>query len=395
MEQKKKNRLASILHIKQNTQGTSNEISFSVLDAYKQQAEDKKSVPSSFLSSSGESSLHIPSATPKIENVSRETPSLPYNPEAEIARRKRKRKIRQVVSGVLGTLLLVSVGVGVTWFLYQQYEQQTLVRIELKDTIKRIASTDTSILSLDELLKEEVNQEDLASMQTLHDKIPHIQEELEEALQEANGLINQFTTGRDREAAGQTANAASARIAMFEAGHTLLDATVSTYHQAEDLNKAWSYMLDANTNVSEASTLVAQSTAENVKEASDKINQALDKLNQASEIFATLAFELPVEEITPYTTYIEKRTEGLNHALASNEAILLQDRQTAEYHNQRYNDIENEVANLAQGLPVNPTDKLYKRFDDQTKDDFNKYYDARQDAGAADSFLREYLGEAK
>ena len=64
-------------------------------------------------------------------------------------------------------------------------------------------------------------------------------------------------------------------------------------------------------------------------------------------------------DLQPYLDYIAVKLESLGYALASNDAILLQDRKTAEDNNRLYNEKDAEAAQLAALLPESPTAERY------------------------------------
>lgn len=390
---RKKNKLTGSMHIKQHTQGTSNEISFSVLDARKQQADagsDKSDVSWGVLG--GESAKGSGQKTSSKRGVSRET-TKPYNPDQEIARRKRRRRLSRVVSGVVGTLLLVGVAGGVGWYFYQDIQTQDATRGQLHEAVALIAETDDTVLTLDDLLKQEVNEETVKEMERLQDGFPDAEDKLDTARQDATAVIDTLHGSKDREAAGQAANAATARVSMFEAGSSIIDKTAEVFETAQRVEAAWNEVLAADAAAREAASLVADTTPENVQRASERANEAIETFNQASNEFSALRDEKAPIDAQAYVDYIAKRVESLGYALSSNAAILVQDKQTAESFNEQYNAADAEAAAMAAELPKTPTETLYDQYDNETADLFDSYNSARATASAADSFLRDYLGE--
>lgn len=390
---RRKSKLAGSLHIKQNTQGTSNELSFSVLDARKQRADagsDTNEVSWGVLG--GESSKTGGQRTSSKRAVSRET-SMPYNPDQEIARRKRRRRLSRVISGVVGTLLLVAVAGVAGWYIYQDIRVQDTTRGELHEAVALVAETDETVLTLDDLLKQEVDETTVEEMQALQKGFPEAEKKLDTAGDEAAAVVDTLHGSKDREAAGQAANAAAARVSMFEAGSEIIDKTIDVFETAQRAETAWSDVLAADALAREASHLVTDTTPDNVQRASEKANEAIEAFNQASSEFSALRDEKARDDMQAYVDYIAKRVESLGYALLSNEAILVQDKQTAESFNEQYNAADAEAAAMAAALPKSPTEALYDEYDNETAALFDEYNNARATASAADSFLRDYLGE--
>lgn len=389
---RKKNKLASILHIKEHTEGTSNEISFSVLDAYSKQANGGKERSHTFWPEPGTSANRSRSRGGK-KDVSRETSNASYDPEQEIARRKRNRRIRRVLSGVAGTFLLIAVAIGVGWYVLKDHQGQVDTRTMLVDSVANIAETDHDILALDDLLKQSVNETTVDQMKTLQESIPAAVKKLDHAAQEASPLVERFHANKDKEAAGQAVNAATARKEMFEQGTRIMNEAMSTYELAAQLDEAWNSVLNADTMARTAAELVEKTTDENVQNATQQTNEALAELNDAAAAFQEAQQQKADIDVQPYLDYIAVRTEALQYALLSNDAILVQDRQTAEENNRLYNEKDAEAATLAARLPESPTEQLYAQYDDVTAGLFDAYNGARETASSADSFLRGYLGE--
>lgn len=59
------------------------------------------------------------------------------------------------------------------------------------------------------------------------------------------------------------------------------------------------------------------------------------------------------EDFSLYGDYLAKRLEELNFGLLSNEAILIQDRKTAEKNNDLYNKADSASVELAAKVPRN------------------------------------------
>lgn len=390
---RKRNKLAGSLHIKQHTQGTSNELSFSVLDARRQRADaegDKRDVAWGVFG--GDRSNAGGQQSSSLHGVSRET-SKPYDPDQEIARRKRRRRTSRILSGVVGTLLLVAV-VGVAgWYVFKDFQTQDATLGQLHEAVSLIAETDETVLTLDDVLKQEVNEETVEEMKRLQSAFPQEEGKLNAAHAVAISTVDTLHGSKDREAAGQAANAATARVSMFEAGSKIIDKTAETLETAQRMETAWNDVLAADNLAREASSLVADTTTENVQRASELANEAIVLFNEASNEFAALRDEQAPLDAQAYVDYIAKRVESLGYALSSNDAILVQDKQTAESFNEQYNAADVEAASMAAELPASPTEELYDEYDSETAAFFDDYNNARAIASAADSFLRDYLGE--
>ena len=92
--------------------------------------------------------------------------------------------------------------------------------------------------------------------------------------------------------------------------------------------------------------------------------------------------------------YVEKKSEAAGEALSSNAAILIQDKATAESHNDEYNKADAEAGKLAESLPSDLTKIVVDAYAASQETLIQNYEKARSDAATHDAFLREYLGTA-
>jgi protein-tyrosine-phosphatase len=84
--------------------------------------------------------------------------------------------------------------------------------------------------------------------------------------------------------------------------------------------------------------------------------------------------------------------EEVQYGLLSNEAILIQDKKTAESNNELYNTTDQETVTLAKSFPetfAQPLVDAYKKATENYDEQFNQL---RNDVGGYDAFLRSYLG---
>ena len=81
--------------------------------------------------------------------------------------------------------------------------------------------------------------------------------------------------------------------------------------------------------------------------------------------------------------------------LPSNAAILIQDKSTAEQHNDAYNTADQEAVSIAQKIGANFAQPVVDAYSSATADVTSQYESLRSDAAANDAYLREYLGDTQ
>lgn len=437
---KRAKKLTHAAHIKRHTEGTSNEISFSVLDAAKNaldvdEGKDVKAKPPRFgvislftlhprrkkpvatptkekelLIPSGEESLPqgsstpttivpiasssatAPESAPTLEGAP-SVPARPYqSPEIEIARRKaRRRRHRRigVAFVVVATLALLAAG---GTYVFKEFERNSNQVAQLNAALDDIARTDKVLLDLDEVLNAPLDPKNVQAMQEVQAALPQAERQLDEASARASGASEQLHDSHDKEAAAQALAAVSARRELISTGEQVVSEALDAHDGMQRADAAWAEVLAGDALVRDAAKLVADTTAENVASSKEKTDQAVVHLTAAQDQFAELNLLFPDADYSAYLDYLARRLEAMAAAAASDEALLAEDRVAAAEQNDAYNKADAAAADIAKTLPDDPADPIREVFERSTKAPLEAYSTARLQAGAADAFLRDYLG---
>lgn len=454
---KKGDKLAHAAHIKRHTAGTSNEISFSVLDAARNALDEKgragrdarlhrfggislftlsarrkkpagtptkeQGLPLStgdFVSveppksqvpqiaypsetpsaaPSASSSFEGPTATrPKLSEEAFEKPIAqpaekpPLSSEEEVARRKARRRLSKLVAAAVIVLVIGVVAVAGGGYLYHDYQQYQDGIKSLNDTLKLVAETDEAIKGLDDFVADPFAAGSRAACEDLRSSLPEIEEKLAQADERARSLSVSLRESQGKEAAHQAVATISARNTLVDQGYQIIDAADRAYGAIDQARKAWDVLLSADALARESSELVKDTTPENVQASMTKANEALEAFEEAEASFAEVRSLYPAADFAAFSDYIAKRKEALGHALASDEAILAKDKDAATEHNDAYNAADAEAAERAKGLPDDPSSPVVDAFEAEVEECEKAYSTARLQAGAADAFIRDYLG---
>lgn len=454
---KKGDKLAHAAHIKRHTAGTSNEISFSVLDAARNALDEKgragrdarlhrfggislftlparrkkpagtptkeQGLPLStgdFVSveppksqvpqiaypsetpsaaPSASSSFEGPTATrPKLSEEAFEKPIAqpaekpPLSSEEEVARRKARRRLSKLVAAAVIVLVIGVVAVAGGGYLYHDYQQYQDGIKSLNDTLKLVAETDEAIKGLDDFVADPFAAGSRAACKDLKSSLPEIEEKLAQADERARALSVSLRESQGKEAAHQAVATISARNTLVDQGYQIIDAADRAYGAIDQARKAWDVLLSADALARESSELVKDTTPENVQASMAKANESLEAFEEAEASFAESSSLYPAADFAAFSDYIAKRKEALGHALASDEAILAKDKDAATEHNDAYNAADAEAAERAKGLPDDPSSPVIDAFEAEVEEFEKAYSTARLQAGAADAFIRDYLG---
>lgn len=404
------NKEAQFLHVREFSQGKPNEFSLNVLEqkAAAQEGSQKKRTHfwQRFGSSAGASSkasspseISLSSLESSSDAASRETasvePFLQADSRAEIARRqKRRRWYRRMSIAAVIVLCLVGAGFGVR-YAYDQYEHWNTNVGALKEACSLIEESDEVTVAIDEYFQESLGENTVETVADLVDQLPDAREKLDAARLFASRASDELEgSQRDKEAAEAALNAISARETLFEVAEERLNDDSSAQQAIDAMNEAWQAIQEGNSLMNKAAQVISDTTNDNVNTsteyttaAQEQFNEALDSVEQAEKLYSDA-------DLDDVISYINKRLEAAEEALASNEAILIQDKATAESHNEAYNKADSEAATMAESFPDTFSQPIIDAYISRSESLIERYDAARSDAAANDSLLREYLGVA-
>ena len=277
-------------------------------------------------------------------------------------------------------------------YLYHDYQQYQDGIKSLNDTLKLVAETDEAIKGLDDFVADPFAAGSRAACEDLRSSLPEIEEKLAQADERARALSVSLRESQGKEAAHQAVATISARNTLVDQGYQIIDAADRAYDAIDQARKAWDVLLSADALARESSELVKDTTSENVQASMAKASESLEAFEEAEASFAEARSLYPAADFAAFSDYIAKRKEALGHALASDEAILAKDKDAATEHNDAYNAADVEAAERAKGLPDDPSSPVVDAFEAEVEEFEKAYSTARLQAGAADAFIRDYLG---
>lgn len=375
-----------VLHVKRHTRGTSNELSLDVLDAKRDAVEEVKgSVPAA--------SLDILQTCDSRRHFSAST-GLGGDSAAEITRRKARRRHVRALNVVAVAVVVTVMGLAGFTYLENHMSEQHIHTDTLVEAINLISQSDDVVVTMDEALHAPLDERSLADMKQLSGELAGAESLLDRATNKAQEAMVGMEGGRDHEMAQRVVADAAARKALIAQGKVLMASDAAAKQAADDLQDAWSEVLTANTLEEEAARLVSHTTADSVQQSRVKTEQALQLFQQAQANVQYAKNAYPAIDVQTLSDYLGKRISCQQYALASDTAILLQDRAAAESNNERANEAAEQAAHMAENLPANPIQSVLdacSQVDSQTHD---AYIQARQSAAEQDAYLRDYLGAA-
>lgn len=450
--------MATSLHIKKNTAGRSNEISLSVLDGLKSQADDrlgeadqkvrlgdlsiftvspKKEKKASFIdrpSSSSADSSHQGASRIIAQESKRAAkrkeegkassgekggttrprsfaPELPKrdasaktrkermreralaNPDAEIKRRKRARRIRRaIVATLVSSVSVAALAIG-GLYVTREYQEYTRSMGLLDKAFTEISRADELVIEMDEIVTQEVTEASRDEMASIGQGMEDAELHLKAATAFAEEVTADMASQESKDAAAKVVESADARRAMMQHAEVLMKADIEALEAVSVAEEAWNVVEEANGLMQEAAALVSDTTVENTRESQAKSEQATELLEGASAKLDEASGLYPEADFSVLREYIAKRIEQNGFAVQSDQAIYVQDKATAESFNEEYNRADTEAVDLASRLPEKPAQPILDAFQEDVEEERALYFEARQRAAESDAFIREYLGE--
>ncbi len=312
--------------------------------------------------------------------------------QAEIlARQHKRRKAHRVSVAVVVVLCLIVLGIA-GYFAYKNYERLSTSVGVLREACSLIEQSDETTVAIDAYFQTSFNDDTVQTAQDLKAKIPEAKEKLEDArvyAQRADGELE--GSQRDKEAAERTLNAISSRNKLLDLSAQRIEQDIPAKQAIDAMTQAWSCTQEGNSLMAKAASVVSDTTNDNVAKSTEYTTAAQAKFTQAQQLIETAKGHFASADYSAALAYIEKRQQAASEALLSNAAILIQDKATAESHNDAYNQADAEAVELAAKLPKNFAQPVIDAYAESSSQVTEQYESLRADAASNDAYLRDYL----
>ena len=369
------------LHIKRRTAGSSNELSFDVLEHKSVKADEKT-----------QRNAKIPKAPkPSQGSYHGVTGTATLSGQAEVEKRKRARRSRRLRLKVLGgvaiaALVAVGVYVGVKY-----YESQSDINARIVALVDRLAEVDETLAEADSMMRDPltVSQADRSRVTSA---MPKLSTELNRITIDAQSLLDLSVDERSEIVIGQITKTAQTRNNMIAVAKETLDFAAEANAQIDRATNAWNNVISADQLAREATNIantastpeMTSKTLEMTREARDRFSRALSEFQNMKTVYRI--------DLADQEAYLAKKIEAMDKSIATSEALLAGNRSAAAAANDAYNDADEEAVLLAADLPASIDDIVRERFVKIIADYKARYADARIRTVEADAVIREYLG---
>ena len=264
----------------------------------------------------------------------------------------------------------------------------------LHEACSLIEQSDKTTVAIDEYFQDVFGDDTVSQAQSLSSAIPDAKEQLESARVYAQKAESELDgSQRDKEAAQRALNAVASREQLLDIADQRMKEDVAAKQGVDAMNEAWSCIQEGNALLAQAATVVSDTTADNVAKSTEFTTSAQAQFSKAKEAIDKAKGFYPAASYDASLAYIDKRVAATKEALASNAAILIQDKSTAESHNDAYNKADQEAVEMAKALPDQFSQPVIDAYSAATADMVSQYEGLRSDAAANDAYLREYLGQ--
>ncbi len=330
------------------------------------------------------------------EETGKESTFLAADSQEEILKRqRRRRKARRLSLAMVVLICLGGLGVGGYW-AYQQYEKLSTSVGVLKEACSLIAQSDETTVAIDKYFQTAFNDDTISTAKDLTDRIPDAKDKLESARVYAQKAENELEgSQRDKEAAERTLNAIAKRKQLLDLAVSRMEQDIAAKQAIDAMDEAESHIKEGNSLLFQAANVVSDTTNDNVAKSTEYTTAAKAQFMLAQQCVESAKGYYPSANMDDSLAYLQKRILAADEALASNEAILIQDKSTAEQHNDAYNAADQEAVSIAEKLGSNFAQPVVDAYSAATADVASQYESLRSDAAANDAYLREYLGDAQ
>ncbi len=454
---KRSDKLNHAAHVKKSTRGTSNELSFSVLDAARNALDDGKDpssdqargfgrirlftlpigrrkppatpkkdelaalmggsspVPSSTSStpslvkpvesdkpSSEAPAVPLPQAEPKAPKPAQPSPSrferaprsTGRTSEEEIAWRKARRRKGKILAGILGAVIIVALAGAGLLYLYQDNVRYQQNTQLLQESADALTSTDEFLLALDDALQDPLGDQAETFFNDRQGDLASIDSSLQLAESKADEAMQGLRETVEREAADALMATSAARQTLVDQGWRILEDSVGMKSLYERVGEAWQQTGEADNLAREAAQLAGENSQEAITRSTELSNEASSLFSDVSTTMEALAQEDAEVDLSAQIAYLDKRIEALGYAVASNDALLARDTAAAVEQNDAYNAADKEAASLAAALPIDPGQPVLDALEERLADPIEAYEAARGQASTSDAFLRDYFSRS-
>jgi Tfp pilus assembly protein PilN len=399
-------------HIKKHTIGTSNEISFSVLDAKKESPELNNDASSpkdlgkihlftiNFKNQKGSSkSTGFKSREKEKYNkvgANKNRGALSDNAEVVERKRNRKRSKRILAAGITVCILMAVIGCMVFFINEVSHRNDYIGR--LKENIEEVQTINNELnglnLCIDASYSSDIATMDLSDyisdIDDVNKQVSDIKKKFNKLKKDTEQIRENLSSARDKDSANNLIDAIESRLTTIDTGEEILDKFQSYLSLYTKSNAVMNTILEADGYVREAASLAADASEGKINQSSEASSKALEVFNQAItalDVLLTDSKEFFGNDTTQYQSiensvkqlndYIDLRIESQNYAIEADKAYIERNSADIEKFNTLSNDLEIQAADLISEYENNLPSKVIESLVVEFRSN-NQLYDSWQ-----------------
>ena len=394
-----------LAHINPRTAGTSNELSFSVLEAKSHDADAATATPRTVTELGKVSVFTLPGKQQMPESqgapagFSGFSPSQKHTgsiasgattlgPQSEVSARKQRRRSRQALN-VAAVLAIVGIFVflGATT-IGTMAQRQRGGEVAIASALSLLEQSDAAIVALDNAVDAPASS-DAASVNAIIEDVSAASSLLDRAANSAEAATTLDAEDAIKESASVIKESVAARKQLIEQGRLILTESVAAKKATTFLERAWESIIAADALARDAATLAEQGTSASIEGANEASTKALAGFQEALVLVRQAKTAYPKADYALLEEYVVMRSNAQQNALVGNAAQLSQDMKTLEANSAAYNEAEALAAEIAAQLPSNPAQPVVDAFATHGGAAHDAYQQARQRAAQADASVRQ------
>ncbi len=327
--------------ISQRTRGKTNEISFSVLDAKFEEAENKEAEPWDLQS------------------------------RANVEEKKKKRKRHRLIVYLSSTCLVLLLGLLVVYFIGGLIQNSSgtndrlnqIIQLALKESASNDNLSDALKLILEEDVETISSSIDSYTLKSFDKEATDRRNRLEDIKTDLEELVNNIVVPSDKNNLNNALDLVSVEIEMC----TLFDDAYSTYLADYITDRqlavtAMQSIVEGDSADREATTLLLASNSESAKSAKEKIAQAIEANTDARDAFKKMS-ALREKEFADYISFCQYRIDAQEASYKVAQAYIDRSKEELESQNEIYNTKQNSATEIAKSWQAEPKDLIDREFE--------------------------------
>lgn len=391
-------------HIKDNTFGSSNEISFSVLDAKKKSVDpdDAKDqgTPLGRISLFTLGKAKKPSSTPSKDKLitmpsessgagsggtttplrdvsgSRQSgvPSKPkweYSQQEVNARKSKRRRAKAIAISASALVVLVLVAIGGYFGIKAIQHQMDFIgqlddQVAIVDAQREALQPFTTLVNdaADKPLGELDAAVQTSTLDAQRSKLDECTAKLKAGRKEIERIQEHLVSPGDKERSNDAIVSINAMLNMIEIGTKLMDDCMIYTKDHTDANRMMELLLEGDTAAREAAELGGGNTQDGIRASIDKSNEAIAKFKEASALAAAIRDSGKVDGMQVFIDYIGLRISAQESAINADNAFLNVNSAQLAAYGEEYNAKEAQAVEMIAGANgVYPPQLVEQAFD--------------------------------